>query len=211
MMESTFEAVIMHREYIKKYLDDVKSLCDKFDVNEINKAIDILFEAWKNGNHVYLMGCGGSASTASHFAGDLSKTTMAPGKKRFKAISLVDNTPVVSAWTNDEGWSSVFKGQIENFMQPGDVAVALSVHGGKGKGNAGEWSQNLTLALQYVKDNGGRAIGLAGFDGGAFGEICDACIIVRADSTPLTEGLHCDIQHLIIFRLKELIANYKEK
>lgn len=201
----------MHEEYIKNYLNDVRDLCGKFDINEIDKAINILFDAWKSGSHVYLMGCGGSASTASHFAADLSKTTMAAAKKRFKAISLVDNTPVVSAWTNDEGWQSVFKGQIENFMQPGDVAVALSVHGGKGRGNAGEWSQNLTLALQYVKDNGGRTIGFSGFDGGAFREICDACIIVHADSTPLTEGMHGDIQHLIVFRLKELIARYEEK
>ena len=199
-----------HTEYIRNYLNDVKDLCDKFDVNEIGSAIDILFEAWKNGNHVYVMGCGGSASTASHLAADLSKTIMAPGKKRLKSISLVDNTPVVSAWTNDEGWQSVFKGQIENFIEPGDVAVALSVHGGKGKGNAGEWSQNLTLALQFVKDNGGKTIGLAGFDGGAFREICDACIIVPKNSTPLTEGLHSDICHLIAFRLKELIAQHGE-
>ncbi|MBI2664039.1 SIS domain-containing protein [Candidatus Woesearchaeota archaeon] len=198
----------MHEQYIRHYLTDVKALCEKFDVAQINRAIGILFEAWKSGNHVFFMGCGGSASTASHFAADLSKTVSSPGKKRFKAISLVDNTPVVSAYTNDEGWASVFKGQIENFMQPGDVAVALSVHGGKGKGNAGEWSQNLTLALQYVKDNGGKTIGLSGFDGGAFKEICDACIIVHADSTPLTEGLHGDIQHLIVFRLKELIAQH---
>lgn len=202
---------MVHKEYIKNYFEEVKNICDNLDINEINKAIEILFEAWKNDNHVYLMGCGGSASTASHFAGDLSKTTIVKGKKRFRAISLVDNVPCVSAWTNDEGWGSVFKGQIENFIKPGDVAVALSVHGGKGKGNAGEWSQNLTAALQYVKDNNGKCIGLAGFDGGAFKEICDACIIVPKESTPLVEGFHCDIQHLIIFRLKELIANYEEQ
>lgn len=198
-----------NEEYIRNYLNDVKKICDTIDSEAIDKAINILFEAWKNDAHVYLMGCGGSASTASHFAGDLSKTTIVPGKKRFKVISLVDNVPCVSAWINDEGWESVFKGQIENFMMPGDVAVGISVHGGKGKGNAGEWSQNLTVAMQYVKENGGKAIGLAGFDGGAFKELCDACIIVPIDSTPLVEGFHCDIQHLIIFRLKELISNHK--
>lgn len=199
-----------NEEFIRNYLDDVKKICETIDSKEIDKAINILFEAWKNDNHVYLMGCGGSASTASHFAGDLSKTTIAPGKKRFKAISLVDNTPCVSAWINDEGWQSVFKGQIENFMKPEDVVVGISVHGGKGKGNAGEWSQNLTIAMQYVKENGGKVIGLAGFDGGAFKGLCDACIIVPRNSTPLVEGFHCDIQHLIIFRLKELISNYQE-
>ena len=195
-------------EYILNYFRNVEDIIKNIDKKEISKAIDILFEAWKNDGNVYFIGCGGSAGTASHFAADLSKTTIVNGKKRFRAYSLVDNSSLVTAWVNDEGWTSVFKGQIENFMKPGDVLVALSVHGGKGRGNAGEWSQNLTLAMQYVKDNGGKCIGIAGFDGGAFKEICDACIVVPKDSTPLVEGFHCDIQHLIIFRLKELIAKY---
>jgi len=197
--------------FIREYLKDVKGICDSLDVESVDRAIAILFEAWKNGNHVFLMGCGGSASTASHFTADLLKTTIVPGKKRFKAISLVDVTPCVSAWTNDEGWESVFRGQIENFMKPGDVVIGISVHGGKGKGNAGAWSQNLTSAMQYVKDAGGRCIGLAGFDGGAFKDICDACIIVPKNSTPLVEGFHCDIQHMIITRLRELIMGHGEQ
>ncbi len=204
MIQAT-KQVQSHDAFIAKYMDDIIDITKKIDRTQIACAIDILFTAWKNGNHVYLMGCGGSASTASHFAGDLSKTTSAPGKKKFKSISLVDNTPCVSAYTNDEGWQSVFKGQIENFMTPGDVVIGFSVHGGKGRGNAGAWSQNMTLAMQYVNENGGKSIGIAGFDGGAFKELCDASIIVPKDSTPLVEGFHCDIQHMIIFRLKELI------
>jgi D-sedoheptulose 7-phosphate isomerase len=200
---------VNHTEYINQYLADVEDIIKKIDKKEINKAINILFDAWKNDKHVYFMGCGGSAGTASHFAADLSKTTMCKGKKRFKSISLVDNPSLTTAWINDEGWENVFKGQIENFMQPGDVVVGLSVHGGSGKGNALAWSQNLTKAMQYVKDNGGKAIGIAGFDGGAFKEITDACIIVPKDSTPLVEGFHGDLQHLIIFKLKEMIAEYK--
>jgi D-sedoheptulose 7-phosphate isomerase len=197
------------QQYIDDYFTEVVDITKKINREEIAKAIDLLFEAWKDGKRIYLMGCGGSASTASHFAADLSKTANVPGKKRFKAISLVDNTPVVSAWTNDEGWASVFQGQIENHMEPGDIVIGFSVHGGKGKGNAGDWSQNLTKAMNYVKSNGGKCIGFAGFDGGAFRELCDACIIVPKDSTPLVEGFHGDLQHLIIFRLKELIENYK--
>ncbi len=199
----------MNAKYIQNYLDEVKDIANKIDQNEISKAIDILFEAWKNNKNVYFMGCGGSAGTASHFAADLSKTTMCDGKKRFKSISLVDNPSLVSAWTNDKGWENVFVGQIENFMQPGDVVVALSVHGGKGRDSALAWSQNLTKAMSYVKEHGGKTIGLAGFDGGSFTELGDACIIVPKDSTPLVEGFHGDIQHLIIFRLKQLIEEYK--
>ncbi len=199
------EGGTMNKEFIQTYLEDVKDIASQIDREEINKAIKILFDAWKTDNHVYFIGCGGSAGTASHFAADLSKTTMCKGKKRFKALSLVENPSLTTAWINDEGWENVFVGQIENFMKPGDVVVALSVHGGSGKGNALAWSQNLTKAMAYVKDHGGKAIGLAGFDGGAFKELADACVIVPKNSTPLVEGFHSDIQHMIIFRLKELI------
>lgn len=195
--------------YVKEYFADVSDILKDIDVKEIGKAIDILFDAWKKDRNVFFMGCGGSAGTASHFAADLSKTAIVDGKKRFRAHSLVDNPSLVSAWVNDEGWESVFVGQLENLFQEGDVAVALSVHGGSGKGNAGQWSQNLTKALQYVKDGGGKNVGFAGFDGGAFRQLCDACVIVPKDSTPQVEGFHGVLQHLIIFRLKELIANYK--
>ncbi|MFH1850471.1 MAG: SIS domain-containing protein [archaeon] len=199
-----------HSDYIRNYLDEVSDITREIDTKEIEKAIEILHEAWKHGKHVFLMGCGGSASAASHFAADLSKTTLSPGKKRFRAISLVDNTPCISAWTNDEGWGSVFAGQIENFIEEGDVVIGISVHGGSGRGNAGVWSQNLTKAMQLVRDRGGKCIGLAGFDGGAFSELCDACIVVPKNSTALVEGFHSDIQHMIIFRLRQLIADSGE-
>ncbi len=193
-------------EYVDAYLEEVRDIAGRIDRGEIKKAIDILYDAWKLGSHVYLMGCGGSAAAASHFAADLSKTAIVPGKRRFKALSLVDNAACVTAWTNDEGWDSVFQCQIENYMQEGDVAVGISVHGGKGRANAGAWSQNITKAMQYVRDNGGRCIGIAGFDGGAFKELCDACIVVPKESTALVEGFHGDIQHMIVFRLREMIG-----
>jgi D-sedoheptulose 7-phosphate isomerase len=197
-------------EYVGNYLNEIKDIIEKIDRLQIDRAIDILFEAWKTGKQVFFFGNGGSASTATHFAADLSKTTIIPGKKRFKAISLCDNIPLTSAWINDEGWENVYLGQLENLYRPGDVAVAISVHGGSGKGRAGQWSQNLTKAMQYVKDKGGKVIGMAGFDGGAFKNLADACIIVPKDSTPLVEGFHADLQHLIIFRLKEKIQRVRD-
>ncbi len=198
-----------HLQYINQYMHDVQKIMDTIDRAQIDRAIEILFEAWKNDKQVFFFGNGGSASTATHFAADLCKTTMMRGKKRFRGISLFDNVPLVSAWINDEGWQNVYVGQLENLFQEGDVGVGISVHGGSGKGNAGEWSQNLTRAMQYIRDRKGKVIGMAGYDGGAFKELSDACIIVPANSTPLVEGFHCDIQHLIIFRLKQLIEEHQ--
>lgn len=79
------------------------------------------------------MGCGGSASTATHFAADLAKTTMVDDNPGFKAISLVDNIPLVSAWVNDKGWGSIFAGQLGPWLTRNDVVVGFSVHGGTNK------------------------------------------------------------------------------
>jgi len=68
-------------EYIEEYLSEVADITKKIDRKEIEKAINILFDAWKNGKRIYLMGCGGSASAASHFAADLSKTAIVPEKR----------------------------------------------------------------------------------------------------------------------------------
>jgi len=195
-----------NKEAIDKYFTEMNEIIGKIDRGKIDEIIEMLFEAWENGNTIYCIGNGGSASTATHFAADLSKTTMVKGKKRFKAMSLVDNIPLVSAWINDEGYENVYTGQLENWFQKGDVVIGFSVHGGSGEGNAGAWSQNLPKAMQYAKDNGGKAIGFSGFDGGAMAKLADACIVVPFESTPQVEAFHVVLHHLIIFRLKEKIV-----
>jgi D-sedoheptulose 7-phosphate isomerase len=201
---------MVNEQYIEKYFEKAHEIINMFDKSEINKVIEMFFDAWKNNNTIFFMGNGGSASNATHFTADLAKTTMIKGKKRFKAISLTDCIPLISAWTNDEGWGNVYKGQLENLLNPKDIVVGLSVHGGSGEGNAGNWSENLTAAFYYAKEMGAKTIGFSGFDGGVMKKICDACIVVKANSTPQVESFHSVLQHLIIFRLKEKIRDYEK-
>jgi len=193
--------------YIRGYLNDARTIIDKLNVEDISYAIDVLYRAWEGGKKVFICGNGGSASTATHFAADLNKCTICEGsKKRFRVISMVDNIPWCSALTNDEGWDKLYEEQLRNFFEPGDVVVALSVHGGSGKDKAGAWSQNLLKALQYAKDNGGKAVGFSGFSGGAMKELADVCVVVPFNSTPQVESFHVVLHHLIAFGLKEKIA-----
>ena len=193
-------------KYIKDFFAESKKVIDKMPQDDVDRVIEILFEAWKGGNTVFLIGNGGSASTATHMAADLTKSISVEGKKRFRAMALVDNIPMVSALTNDNGWENIYTEQLIAYFRPGDIVVAFSVHGGAGKDKAGAWSQNLLKALQYAKDNGGKAIGFAGFDGGAMKQMADACVVVPADSTPQVEAFHVVLHHLIAFCLKEKIA-----
>ncbi len=177
---------------------------------KLEQAIDLLFEAWKNGKWVYIMGNGGSASTATHLVADLSKTICeSPSDKGLKTMSLFDNPPLVSASINDWGWENLYVNQLSTFYEHGGLGIAISVHGGNGKDLSVQWSQNILKGLQYIKDHGGKTIGLSGFDGGAMKNIVDISIIVPAESTPMVEGMHAVLAHLIVFGLKEKIHNHK--
>lgn len=192
--------------YIETFLDGVQEIARKISRTDIDRAIEVLHEAWRDGRTVFVAGNGGSAGTASHLAADLNKMTAIPGRPRLRAMSLVDNISLVSALVNDEGWEHVYTEQLETFYRPGDVLVTISVHGGAGRDKAGVWSQNLMKAIQYVKDRGGRTIGLAGFDGGAMREACEVCVVVPYDTTPHVEGFHVVLHHLIAFCLADRIA-----
>lgn len=183
---------------------------------DYQKALRILWKCRAKKGTVFTMGCGGSASTASHFAADLAKTTIMgkglEGKQRFKAIGLVDSIPLVSAWTNDYGWGTVFAEQLEPWLTEKDVLVGFSVHGGSGEWESGPWSQNLVAAMKLAKKRKAKIIGLAGFDGGAMKKMADVCLTVPIDSetyAAVAEAMHVVIHHAIIYDLKEKIKNAK--
>ena len=110
---------------IDAYLEALQNLGQALARQDIYRVVDILFDAWRAGNAVYTMGNGGSASTATHFACDLAKCTIVPGRKRLRATALVDNVALVSAWTNDSGFGSIFAQQLEPWLEEGDVVIEL--------------------------------------------------------------------------------------
>ncbi len=180
--------------------------------HELDEAINVLFRAWKENRWVFIMGNGGSASTATHLASDLAKTICeTPQDKGLKAMALVDNIPLVSAMTNDWGWENLYENQLKTYYEHGGVGIGISVHGGSGSDVAGQWSQNLMKGLQYIKDRGGPTIGLSGFDGGPMKNLVDVGIVVPVDSTPIVEGMHVGLHHLIVFGLKQKINADKSK
>ncbi|MFC2071273.1 SIS domain-containing protein [Chloroflexota bacterium] len=194
-----------NKDFIQNYLSEARKVTEVISVDDINRAIELLFEAWGNGSQVFICGNGGSASTATHFACDLAKATIVGGKKRFKAYCLNDNIPLMSALINDDGFDNLFYEQLKTNLEEGDVLICISVHGGAGKDKAGLWSQNLLKAVKYAQENGGKAIGLSGFDGGPMKEIADACITVPINSTPQVESFHLALEHLICSCLRQKI------
>lgn len=203
-----------HTRFTTTYLAESAEISRKLlDQNKaISRVVDALFDAWKKGKWVFVIGNGGSAGTATHFVADLIKTTVsAPEEKGLRAIALADNIPLISATTNDWGWHEAYNGILNTYWEKGSIVIAFSVHGGSGKDKAGIQSQNLLKALQFAKDNGGTAIGISGFDGGAMKDIADISVVVPTHSVPLAESFHVVLFHLITFRLKELLARAHTK
>lgn len=201
------------QEMLQAYFHQMEEIAQEFShgqASAIEKAVDIIMDAWAQRKAVYTMGNGGSASTASHLSGDLAKFTIAADKPRLKTMCLNDNASLISAWTNDSGFGSVFAEQLEPWLEEGDVIIALSVHGGSGNGDVGPWSQNLVRAVNLAKERNAKIIGLSGFGGGALKTQSDVCLVVPADQeplgTPLVESYHVALHHLLCACIKQRIA-----
>ncbi|WP_455392328.1 D-sedoheptulose-7-phosphate isomerase, partial [[Eubacterium] cellulosolvens] len=120
-------------EFVTDYISRIKRILNDMQnselVEKVNEIVDVLLNARKENKTVFIMGNGGSASTASHFVGDLSKGTIVEGYPRFKAIALTDNIPNMLAWGNDSCYEDIFIEQLKNLLTTGDVVIGISGSG----------------------------------------------------------------------------------
>jgi D-sedoheptulose 7-phosphate isomerase len=160
----------------------------KKNTNVIKKILEILLEARDKDKRIYVIGNGGSASTATHFVSDLLKTSITKNEKRFKAMSLSDNIPVILAWSNDKSYDSIFVEQLKNFLEEGDIVIAIS-----GSGN----SLNVINAINYANKINAKTISLSGRDGGKLSKISEINLIVPSNDMLTIETVHLCICHLL--------------
>ena len=162
------------------------------NLREVSQIIKNIFEklisARDNDQTIYVMGNGGSASTATHFTSDLLKTSIVKNKKRFKAHSLSDNIPVVLAWANDDEYNNVFLGQLENFLKENDIVIGFS-----GSGN----SENVIKAIEFANNNNATTISFTGKGGGKLSKISQINLTVPSEEMLTIERMHLLICHLI--------------
>jgi D-sedoheptulose 7-phosphate isomerase len=175
-----------------QYFKELQRVIINLPMDGIDQIADTLVGVYDAGRTVFLCGNGGSAALASHFACDLGKgTAYCNGGKRFRVLALTDNLPTLTAWANDSSYEDVFSEQLRNFVQPHDVAFAIS-----GSGN----SKNVLKALQVAREAGAATVGISGFQGGAMKSLCDLCVIVPSNDMQIIEDLHLSIAHSI-FRI----------
>lgn len=178
---------------IRRYIDQIKDTLDRLPWEAIQATIAVLQDARLNDRQVFIMGNGGSAATASHFACDLGKGTLIPGYPRFRVIALTDNMPLFSALANDFGYDRVFVEQLASLVQPKDVVIGISASGN---------SPNVLNAIFFARQVGATTIGMTGFDGGRLKELVDICILVPNHCIEQVEDLHLMLEHLISTQLR---------
>ncbi len=164
---------------------------------KIERMANIIFEAYKKGKQVFIMGNGGSASTASHCALGFEKQSAVEGKPRLKSKSLTDNMALITAWANDVDYASIFVEQLRNHLEEGDVVIGISASGN---------SPNVLRAIEYAKRKSAITIGFTGFGGGKLKPLTDECIILSSTDYGQVEDTHLTLTHILSGMLKERIA-----
>ncbi|MBN2098773.1 MAG: SIS domain-containing protein [Dehalococcoidia bacterium] len=175
-------------ERIAAYLSDIQGTLRKLPMDEIEDIVNLLHEARERKKRVFLFGNGGSAATASHLACDLGKGTNRHGRPRLRVVALTDNVPLISAWANDTSYEDIFAQQLQEQVEPGDIAIAISASGR---------SPNVLNGVKVAKSAGAITIGLTGFDGGDLKSLVDCCIVVPDNSMDQVEDVHLMLGHVI--------------
>ncbi len=185
------------QDEIQGYFDDMKATLDSLDPEPIEQAIDVLHRARIDGRQIFILGNGGSASTATHMVCDLAKNTRQADWPHFKVIGLSDNMAIFSAYGNDDGYDNVFALQLANLVQPGDVVVAISTSGN---------SPNVLRAVEMAESRDAYTIGFTGFSGGKLGPMVDLQLHVPSDCIEQVEDIHLMLEHLITKVLRQMTA-----
>jgi D-sedoheptulose 7-phosphate isomerase len=176
-------------EYSRAYFGYLAEIFEKIDTNEIKEFVELLMKTREKGGTIFFMGNGGSAATASHFANDLAIGTN-DYIKPFKAISINDNMPVLTAISNDFGYDEIFIRQLKIYAAKDDIVVGISASGN---------SQNLINAFKYCSSVGIKTVALTAFDGGKMKKIADQGVHIPTNKKEYgpAEDLHMILDHLI--------------
>lgn len=176
-------------EGVTSYLGRLVSTIQGLDVDQLSESINLIRDAWLEGKQVICFGNGGSALTAQHFATDWSKGIYHATGRPFHARCLADNIGIVSAYGNDFCYEDIFIQQLKPILNPGDLALGIS-----GSGN----SENVIRAIEYANANGGKTLGICGYNGGRLRTAAQHCLWVNVNDMQLSEDAHFFFGHMVM-------------
>ncbi len=181
---------------IQQYWHELTLTMHEMPFKTLNKLAEILLECQKRDNTIYLLGNGGSAATASHFACDLAKGTRIRERPAFRVIALNESVPLMTAWANDTAYERIFAEQLSALVRPNDVVLLISVSGN---------SPNILAAARTARQAGAFVVALTGQSGGRLASIADLAVCVPAQSVEQAEDAHLIIAHSLCVFLRQLL------
>jgi D-sedoheptulose 7-phosphate isomerase len=177
------------------YLQRLQQEVDGVDLADLENWANLIYQAYEQGNFVYIFGNGGSGTTASHMAEDLGKSTLREedlhdeSRRRLKVLSLTDNAGWLMAVGNDLAYDQIFVQQLMNYGSAGDLVIAIS-----GSGN----SPNVLNAVDWANRHGLVTFGLTGYDGGQLKDLQQQGLHVALDDMGMVESLHLCLFHWVL-------------
>lgn len=182
------------RATIERYWRELRLTMEAMPYAALAEAEDELLACRARGGTVFIVGNGGSAATASHFACDLAKGTQSAGVIPFRVMPLTDNMPLLTAWANDVSYEQVYAQQLATLVRAGDILVAISASGS---------SPNILAAARVARQHGAGVVALTGATGGKLLRLADLIIRVPSPCIEQVEDAHMMIAHSLCVALRE--------
>jgi len=182
------------KTWIRDYLKSQKAALDSIPVEAVEEVILRLRRALKEQCQIFVMGNGGSAANASHFATDLGKGSSDKVGSRFRVISINDNVSWITALGNDYSYEEVYARQLMNYGRPGDLVLVMSVSGN---------SPNMIKAVEWANQNGLETVALVGGMQGKLASIAHQAIVINDTHYGRAEDAQMGICHMLCYAFME--------
>ncbi|MES2793676.1 MAG: SIS domain-containing protein [Planctomycetota bacterium] len=181
--------------WIQDYIAAQHKALESIQPSDIAQAYATLQEAWRHSRGIFIIGNGGNAANGSHFATDLGKGASDVLGRRFRVMSMADNTAWMTAIGNDYSYEETFTRQLQNFAKPGDVLIASSVSGN---------SPNLVHACEWAVQSGLETIALVGGKRGRLAEVAKQTIVIGDTHYGRVEDVQMHILHMLCYAFMDL-------
>lgn len=181
------------RRIFEAALKHLNEVLDQPYVEKLSGAVDLIVSCYENSGKLLVFGNGGSAADAQHICGELVGRFKME-RKALSAIALTTDSSILTAWSNDYEFETIFTRQIEAHSRPGDVVWGISTSGN---------SPNIIGALKRAKELGVSTIAMTGNNGGKAAEVFDISLTVSSKDTPRIQEAHLIGYHIICKLVEE--------
>jgi D-sedoheptulose 7-phosphate isomerase len=184
---------------LSSYLNETIVLIEKtsqlIDDERMNRIVQVVAAALVARKPLLVCGNGGSAADAMHITGELVGRFLIE-RRALKAICLADNPSVLTAWSNDYSYETVFARQVEAYGEPGAVLLGISTSGN---------SANVVAAFETARRMGVTTVALTGEGGGRLAALTDHLLAVPSRSTPMIQQLHICLYHYLCWGIEQAV------